>query len=613
MTEPARTPIGDDITLLLDAVTFVVADHHGSLSFVQRKVRVGFAVASRLLTLMEERGIVGPAIGSRVRDVLVKPADLPRVLERLKDEAVGRPVYDHEAYKAAAGPNPFTPDLTSSVAQADASAAAYAAEGDQVAADRYAETAALARRTQSAINASTAGPVGPLPPCAVDATHGPADWDLDGVTCCTPCMAATIEQNGRYGELVHLPSLPAFGGKAARLAARLQDTGEAAPLFGEPCRECDHGRDVHRGRKGEGACGAHPCACLRFRAAEPSREAKFEPGWLPVQVAKSLALLDSLPPGLRDSLSVPLHHRPAVANLAAASHGLAVQSCGCCPPIPGIYMRPDHCWSCERCGACGVPPGGFLEAVRAAAAAHAEECPAAASPGAPEADREPPNGSAVLGFVKGDVAGVWHRMDSGTWNPDRRWWSTYYYSRTPFTWAEAVERGARWEHDLHTSPTQDAYDRACAALEKHRQRADVAEAALATRTEQARAMAGSSERFFGEIQRLKEEAAARDGEVRQFRADIEAACRALYEVAHVEGGADAYDECVHETGKPPRLVDCVQAAAESRETMRQLFAGWRENYDKKAAEVRQLRDQLARAATMCARPSGACMDKTGLL
>lgn len=72
--------------------------------------------------------------------------------------------------------------------------------------------------------------------------------------------------------------------------------------------------------------------------------------------------------GLRDNLT-----RPVV-------HGLAVQSCGCCPPIPGIYMRPDHCWSCERCGASGLP----IEA-RAMATGHARHCSAAASPSTPEA------------------------------------------------------------------------------------------------------------------------------------------------------------------------------------------------------------------------------------
>jgi S-DNA-T family DNA segregation ATPase FtsK/SpoIIIE len=84
----------DQDDLLGDAISTVVQMGTASTSMLQRRLRVGYTRAGRLIDMMERRGVISGYEGSKARQVLITEADLPRVLEQLGEPAVASPADD---------------------------------------------------------------------------------------------------------------------------------------------------------------------------------------------------------------------------------------------------------------------------------------------------------------------------------------------------------------------------------------------------------------------------------------------------------------------------------------------------------------------------------------
>ena len=84
---PTATSIPTRTSCSADAIATVVQMGTASTSMLQRRLRVGYTRAGRLIDMMERRGVISGYEGSKARQVLITEADLPRVLEALAEPA----------------------------------------------------------------------------------------------------------------------------------------------------------------------------------------------------------------------------------------------------------------------------------------------------------------------------------------------------------------------------------------------------------------------------------------------------------------------------------------------------------------------------------------------
>lgn len=99
--EPVAT--GEDLELLIAAAELIVTSQFGSTAMLQRKLRVGFAKATRIMELLEEQKVLGRSRGAKGREVLVEPDELPTVLTQLRGET---PPPSAEQSTPTEAPNP---------------------------------------------------------------------------------------------------------------------------------------------------------------------------------------------------------------------------------------------------------------------------------------------------------------------------------------------------------------------------------------------------------------------------------------------------------------------------------------------------------------------------